>query len=71
MIIYFQFSSRYAKSGNNYVIFQVVNPTKNYVTLVEKDANPDTKFPNTIRTVSTRVRPYVSHITFFYIKSSF
>jgi len=52
-----QFSSRYAKSGNNYVIFQVVNPTKNFVTLVEKDAG-NKKFPDTIRTVSTRVAPY-------------
>ena len=59
----FQFSSRYAKSGNNYVIFQVINPTKNFVTLVEKDAGPDKKFPDTIRSVSTRVAPYVSHVT--------
>ena len=57
-----QFSSRYAKSGNNYVIFQVVNPTKNFVTLVEKDAG-SAKFPDTIRAVSTRVEPYVSHVT--------
>ena len=59
----FQYSSRYAKSGNNYVIFQVVNPTKNFVTLVEKDAG-NKKFPDTIRTVSTRVAPYVSQRKF-------
>ena len=41
------------------MIFQVVNPTKNFVTLVEKDAG-NKKFPDTIRTVSTRVAPYVS-----------
>ena len=45
------------------MIFQVVNPTKNFVTLVEKDAG-NKKFPDTIRTVSTRVAPYVSQRKF-------
>lgn len=45
------------------MVFQVVNPTKNFVTLVEKDAG-NKKFPDTIRTVSTRVAPYVSQRKF-------
>ena len=57
LILFIQYSARYVKSANNYVVFQLLNPTP-YGVVLSRSAEAGAEFPDNFRDITDALNPF-------------